>query len=184
MLAAERHHKEMQCCKLAQPPIAGPDLERQQFGSDRCAVVDEKQHHQKVEVRIVLHQQTIGRLVQTCEFLVRNLLFVDHVALMGLEITGFTRPNLDILWIDPYEYKAALSEAVALLTAHGVPTSVYNHQLCTVNPDIWESCRQSISDWKREYVEECAGCSKRTECGGLFSSSKAYRHSSHIRAFT
>ncbi|WHZ16622.1 MAG: His-Xaa-Ser system radical SAM maturase HxsC [Nitrospira sp.] len=147
-------------------------------------ILNLKQHHQKVEVRIVLHQQTVGRLVQTCEFIVRNLLFVDHVALMGLEITGFTRPNLELLWIDPYEYKEALSEAVALLTANGVPTSVYNHQLCTVNPDIWENCRQSISDWKREYVDGCAECSKRGQCGGLFSSSKAYRHSSHIRAFT
>jgi len=27
------------------------------------------------------------------------------------EITGFTRPNLDILWIDAYEYKDTLSEA-------------------------------------------------------------------------
>ncbi len=143
-----------------------------------------KEYGQKVEIRIVIHQQTIDRLLQTCEFIVRNLLFVDHVALMGLEITGFTRPNINLLWIDPYEYKEVLSEAVALLTANGIPTSVYNHQLCTVNPDIWGSCRQSISDWKREYVEECVKCSKRGECGGLFSSSKAHRHSGHIRAFT
>jgi His-Xaa-Ser system radical SAM maturase HxsC len=147
-------------------------------------IVALKELGQKVEIRIVLHQQTIGRLVQTCEFLVRNLLFVDHVALMGLEITGFTRPNLDLLWIDPFAYKETLSEAVSLLKANGVPTSVYNHQLCTVNPDTWESCRQSISDWKREYVEGCGECSKRGECGGLFSSSKTYRHSNHIQAFT
>ena len=41
------------------------------------------------------------RLPQLAEFLVRNLTFVDHVAFMGLEITGFTRANLDSLWIDP-----------------------------------------------------------------------------------
>ena len=143
-----------------------------------------KEYGQKVEIRIVLHQQTIGRLLQTCEFVVRNLLFVDHVALMGLEITGFTRPNLNLLWIDPYEYKDILSEAVALLRSNGIPTSVYNHQLCTVNPDVWENCRQSISDWKREYIPQCAKCLKQAECGGLFSSSKAHRHSSHIRAFS
>jgi hypothetical protein len=31
---------------------------------------------------------------------------------MGLEITGFARPNSNMLWIDPYEYKDILSEAV------------------------------------------------------------------------
>jgi hypothetical protein len=32
---------------------------------------------------------------------------------MGLEITGFTRANLDLLWIDPYEYKHTLSDRVS-----------------------------------------------------------------------
>ena len=48
---------------------------------------------QKVEIRVVLHKQTYRRLPQLAEFLTRNLLFVNHVALMGLEITGFTRAN-------------------------------------------------------------------------------------------
>lgn len=99
-------------------------------------VLSLKRLKQKVEIRVVLHRQTIGRLPQLAEFLVRNLLFVDHVALMGLEMTGFTRANLDLLWIDPYEYKDVLSEAVATLMTYGVSVSVYNHPLCVVNPDI------------------------------------------------
>ena len=51
---------------------------------------------------------------------------------MGLEITGFTRANLDDLWIDPYEYKDILSEAVDVLNRYKIPASVYNHQLCTL----------------------------------------------------
>ena len=35
------------------------------------------------------------------DFIVRNLPFVERVALMGLEITGLTRANLEELWIDP-----------------------------------------------------------------------------------
>jgi len=138
---------------------------------------------QRVEIRIVIHRQTVDRLVRTCEFIARNLLFVDHVALMGLEITGFTRPNLDLLWIDPYDYKDVLSEAVALLNAYGMAVSVYNHQLCTVNPDVLGNYRKSISDWKNEYLDECAACTKREECGGLFSSSKRYKHSAYIKAY-
>lgn len=137
---------------------------------------------QRVEIRIVIHRQSVDRLVQTCEFIARNLLFVDHVALMGLEITGFTRPNLDILWIDPYEYKDTLSEAVALLNSYGMIASVYNHQLCTVNPDVVSNYRKSISDWKNEYLDECAECKRKGDCGGFFSSSKKYKHSAHIKA--
>ncbi len=146
-------------------------------------IVNLKAENQKVEIRIVIHKQTVNRLVKTCEFIARNLLFVDHVALMGLEITGLTRPNLDLLWIDPYEYKDTLSEAVALLNSYGMTVSVYNHQLCTINPDVLRSYRKSISDWKTEYLDECRRCTKRADCGGLFSSSKRYQHSQYIRAF-
>ena len=57
-------------------------------------VLNLKRLEQKVEIRVVIHKQSIKRLKQLCEFLTRNLLFVDHVALMGLEIMGFTRANL------------------------------------------------------------------------------------------
>mgnify|MGYP001374686584 CR=1 FL=1 len=146
-------------------------------------ILNLKEVNQKVEIRVVIHRQTIDRLVKMCEFIARNLLFVDHVALMGLEITGFTRPNLNILWIDPYEYKDSLSEAVALLNSYGIPVSVYNHQLCTINPDVLGNYRKSISDWKTEYLAECLPCTKRPDCGGLFASSKQHQHSKYIKAF-
>lgn len=147
-------------------------------------ILNLKALNQRVEIRIVIHRQTIDRLVKTCEFLARNLLFVDHVALMSLEITGFTHPNLEALWIDPYEYKDILSDAVAVLNDYGMHASVYNHQLCITNPDIWSHYRRSISDWKNEYLDECSLCKKGEDCGGFFSSSKKYQHSKYIRPFT
>lgn len=146
-------------------------------------ILNLKKVEQKVEIRVVIHKQTVDRLVQTCEFIARNLLFVDHVALMGLEITGFTRANLEILWIDPFTYKEALSEAIAVLNAYGIYASIYNHQLCTINPDVEGNYRKSISDWKNEYLDQCAVCRRRGDCGGLFSSAKLYKHSEHIRPF-
>lgn len=147
-------------------------------------ILNLKSLNQRVEVRVVIHRQTVDRLVKMCEFIARNLLFVDHVALMGLEISGFTRPNLELLWIDPYEYKDILSEAVAVLNDYGMNASVYNHQLCTINADILGNYRRSISDWKNEYLDECIACTKMADCGGFFSSSKKYKHSKHIRPFT
>lgn len=138
---------------------------------------------QKVEVRVVLHRQSIDRLNKLCEFIARNLLFVDHVALMGLEIIGFTRANLNDLWIDQYAYKDQLSESVAILRSYGMNVSVYNHQRCLINDDILDVYRKSISDWKNEYVAECEGCLKMDECGGFFTSSKLHKYSTHIKPF-
>ena len=146
-------------------------------------ILNLKRFNQKVEIRVVIHKQTIDRLVQTCEFIARNLIFVDHVALMGLEMMGFTRANLDKLWIDPYEYKDTLSKALEVLNSYGIKTSIYNHQLCVVNPDVKSNYVKSISDWKNEYVEECDPCSKKNECGGFFSSSVKYRYSKNIKPF-
>lgn len=135
----------------------------------------------RVEIRVVVHRETLPRLVQTCRFIARNLLFVNHVALMGLEITGFTRANLDKLWVDPHEYRDTLSEAAGILVSYGMKASIYNHQLCLVNEDLHPIYRKSISDWKNEYLDACTHCERRGDCGGFFSSAVQFRHSAHIR---
>jgi His-Xaa-Ser system radical SAM maturase HxsC len=146
-------------------------------------ILNLKKLKQLVEIRVVLHKQSIPRLVELCNFIVRNLLFVDHVALMGLEMMGFTRANMEELWIDQIEYKDTLSQAVDVLAKYGMTVSVYNHQLCLVNNDILPYYRKSISDWKNEYADECEGCSKKNECGGFFSSGIKFKYSSNLRPF-
>ncbi len=133
----------------------------------------------RVEIRVVLHKQTYERLPKLAEFITRNLLFVDHVALMGLEMTGFTKANIKDLWIDPVEYQKQLEEAVLILARAGVRVSVYNHQLCLMAKSIWSFTKKSISDWKNEYMPECEGCEMRFECGGFFSSAK-FKYSDSI----
>lgn len=139
-----------------------------------------KRHGQRVELRVVIHQQSIGRLIQLAEFIARNLLFVDQVALMGLEITGFTKGNLQKLWIDPNDYKKQLAAAVRLLAVYRIPVRVYNHQLCVVDDEVRPYCTKSISDWKNEYLPQCGSCDLRPQCGGFFSSAIKFRYSDHI----
>jgi His-Xaa-Ser system radical SAM maturase HxsC len=134
-----------------------------------------------VEIRIVLHALSVPRLLDLCYYVYRNLPFASHIALMGLEITGFTRPNLGKLWIDPYDYRDELAKAVEFLAVRGMNVSVYNLQLCVIPRPIWKFARQSISDWKNIYFDECAKCSVREQCGGLFASATR-RHSTHIQA--
>jgi len=145
-------------------------------------ILNLKRHGLKVEIRVVVHKQTYERLPDLAGFLARNHTFVDQIVFMGLEMTGFTRANLDDLWIDPLDYQPQLAEAVALTAANRIPVSVYNHQLCVTDRSLWPYARRSISDWKNEYMPECDGCALRTECGGFFSSAKL-RYSAHIRPF-
>lgn len=146
-------------------------------------ILNLKRLGQKVEIRVVIHKLSVQRLPELCEFIARNLLFVDHVALMGLEMMGFTRANLNELWIDPIEYKDTLSRSVGVLAKYGIKLSVYNHQLCLVNPDILPYYRKSISDWKNEYAPECQNCTKRHECGGFFASGVKFGYSKHLIPF-
>jgi His-Xaa-Ser system radical SAM maturase HxsC len=145
-------------------------------------ILNLKRCGQKVEIRIVVHQQSYARLPQLATFLARNLTFVDHIAFMGLEITGFTRANLDSLWIDPLDYQQELYRAVSFLADSQMRVSIYNHQLCVLDQRLWPFARKSISDWKNEYMPECMGCRERDNCGGFFASAKL-RYSDHIQPF-
>lgn len=140
-------------------------------------------YHQKIEIRVVLHALTYRRLPQLAEYIYRNFPFAIHIALMGLEITGFTKPNLKELWIDSYDYQDELEKAVLFLANYGMNVSIYNHQLCVIKQSIWQWTRQSISDYKNLYLDECNKCAVKEKCGGLFSSAEAV-HSEYIKAFS
>ena len=142
-------------------------------------ILNLRQFEVPVELRVVLHKQTVSRLPQLAEFITRNFLFVSHVALMGLEMTGFTKANLDDLWIDPADYKSELSTAVGTLSRARIRTSIYNSQLCLLDRSLWQFAVQSISDWKQEYMPECDGCVVKDRCGGFFASAKL-KYSPHI----
>jgi His-Xaa-Ser system radical SAM maturase HxsC len=139
-------------------------------------------HNQRIEIRVVLHKQSIPRLTKLANFIYRNLPFVEHVAFMGLEYQGYTPHNIDKLWIDPIEYMDALEEAVTTLSQKGMNVSIYNSQLCIMPQELWKFNKKSISDWKRIYLKECAVCAINERCGGLFASC-AGMHSSYLKPF-
>jgi His-Xaa-Ser system radical SAM maturase HxsC len=136
----------------------------------------------RVELRVVIHKITYKRLANLAEFIVRNLHFVDHVALMGLEMIGFTRFNMDLLWIDPKDYQVQLYEATTILSRACMNVSIFNHQMCLLDSRLHSFSRKSISDWKNEYMPECEPCVKKNDCGGFFSSAN-HRYSDNIKPF-
>jgi His-Xaa-Ser system radical SAM maturase HxsC len=140
-------------------------------------------YDQRLEIRIVLHKQSIPRLTRLAKYIYKNLPFVEHVAFMGLEYIGYTPKNIDKLWIDPYDYQEELSEAVEFLASQGMHVSIYNTPLCVLPERVWTYARKSISDWKNDYLPECKNCTKLNDCGGLFTWNLK-KHSNYIKPFT
>ncbi len=137
---------------------------------------------QRVEIRVVMMRPNFERLADLARFITRNLPFAEHVALMGMEPMGLARRNFERLWVDPADYQTQLAAAVGELRRHGIAVSIFNEQLCVLDPLLREVAARSISDWKNVYTDECQDCAKRNECGGFFESSREL-HSRAIRGF-
>jgi His-Xaa-Ser system radical SAM maturase HxsC len=149
------------------------------FDETIAGLLNLARYEQRVEIRFVIHRESLPRMVATARFIARNLPFAAHVTLMGLEPTGFAKTNLKALWIDPWDYRQELDETIRILQQARLRVSVYNHQLCVLPRDVWPVAAQSISDWKNIYLDTCADCSVKSRCAGFFSSN-ASTHSAHI----
>ena len=124
----------------------------------------------RVEIRLVITRLNYKGLQRFAQFVARNFPFSCNVALMGLEPVGFAKSNLASVWIDPADYGECLAAAVRVLESHRVPVSIYNHQLCTISPELWRYARQSISDWKNVFIDACEDCEAKHQCCGFFAS--------------
>lgn len=148
--------------EIVQATGAFDDTVRGILNLARCSV--------EVELRIVITRMNYSYLKRFARFVARNFPFCCNVAFMGLEPVGFAKTNMGSLWIDPVDYEGHLNSAVRILESHKVPTSIYNHQLCTLRRELWDYARQSISDWKNIFLDVCQPCSVKHDCCGLFSS--------------
>jgi len=66
---------------------------------------------------------------------------------------------------------------------YGIPTYLFNQQLCLISPEIEAHYVKSISDWKNDYVGVCGQCMRRHDCGGFFSSNVDRKYSQYLKAF-
>ena len=153
------------------------------FDETILGILKLKDRGQRVEIRVVLHALTAPIISETCRWIARNLPFVDHVALMGLENTGFAIANDAMLWMDPMDYRDDLASAIDHLVAAGVKTSIYNLPKCVLDQSVWPHAVQSISDWKNAFVDECDHCIEKESCSGFFTTGRP-KFSRGIKAIT
>lgn len=126
-----------------------------------------------IEIRIVLQKQVVPGLHELVRWLFFNMPYVSHIALMGMEHTGYVHKNWDLLWISPKDYQIELFNSVQYLHLRGMNVSIYNLPLCLLDRILWQFARDSISDFKISYADECNHCVERNHCGGLFKYQKS-----------
>ena len=126
---------------------------------------------QLIEIRTVLFSKTIGNIKLLADYISRNLPFVRHVAIMGMEYSGYAAKNSNEFWIDSFDYKDILDSAVLSLHRRGMMTSIYNIPLCLLTERVRFLARDSISAWKKTYPVSCNTCSVKEQCCGIFETS-------------
>ena len=124
-----------------------------------------------MEIRTVLFSKTIGNIKLLTDYISRNLPFVRHVAIMGMEYSGYAAKNSNEFWIDPFDYKDILDSAALSLHRRGMITSIYNIPLCLLTERVRFLARDSISAWKKTYPVSCNTCSVKEQCCGIFETS-------------
>jgi len=134
-----------------------------------------------IELRNVITKLNYKRLESYTSWVYRNLPFISHLSIMGMEPMYKARINIKQLWIDPIDYYDELYRACRNLIRCDFPFFIYNHQLCVVHKELRKYCCKSISDFKLLYLNECLDCSQKDFCGGFFQSAKKV-HSRSIKA--
>lgn len=132
---------------------------------------------EKIEIRVVINRINAHHLESIATFIQRNFPFIIHCAFMGMEITGLACNNYETVWIEPHEYRRELSRAVRVLSRADMNVSIYNIPLCLIEPTSWSFARQSISGWKNDYLPICEGCSVKSKCCGIFTTSGLHQSS-------
>jgi His-Xaa-Ser system radical SAM maturase HxsC len=127
-----------------------------------------RSYGQAIQLRIVLIEPVLHILSELCDFISRNLPFVSEVALMGCEPIGFALANRDTCEVDIREWNKELEASVQKLVRSGLLPVLMNLPLCAIQPELWRFAHQSISDWKRTFIAECASCVVKKDCSGLF----------------
>lgn len=123
---------------------------------------------QPIQLRIVLIQPVLDVLDELCRFIGQNLPFVECVALMACEPTGFALANRDLCELDLFSAAPQLERASKILTRYRIRHLFMNAPLCALPESLWPLARRSISDWKNTFADECSQCAVRDDCCGLF----------------
>lgn len=122
----------------------------------------------RIELRTVITALNILDLPELASFIGKNIPFIDDWAIMGMEPIGYARPNWQRLFFDHSLFPQPIVNALEISSLKHIHVHLYNLPRCTMPAAYRRYCVDSISDWKKKYLPECAACVERDACPGFF----------------
>jgi len=121
-----------------------------------------------IELRTVMLKQNYEALGQLADFIGDRLPFIRFWAIMQLERIGFAKNRWETQFIDHSSDIEILENSVSRVAQTGMEVALYNVPSCTVSQKLRPYLRQSISDWKKNFPEDCETCRLKSTCSGFF----------------
>ncbi len=122
----------------------------------------------KIELRTVIMAVNVFDLPELATFIGKHIPFVATWALMGMEPIGYAKANFKRLFFDHSKFPWPIVNAIRISQLRNVNCQLYNIPRCTIPVEFRGHCTDSISDWKRKFLPECAECVEQHECCGFF----------------
>ena len=122
----------------------------------------------RIELRTVITALNIFDLPELASFIGKNIPFINDWAIMGMEPIGYAKPNWRRLFFDHSLFPQPIVNALEISAFKRVHAHLYNVPRCTMPAAYRRYCVDSISDWKKKYLPECAACVERDVCSGFF----------------
>jgi hypothetical protein len=123
---------------------------------------------QQVEIRLVLHKQSVARLHDTLRFLLRT--FPDtgayRVVAIHYEIEGISELNPKSVGLK-FSVSARKVNAALPLIRRFADFRLYHFPRCQVRPELRQMCCVTLPAEDRLYPAACRGCRLRRGCLGL-----------------
>ena len=121
-----------------------------------------------IEMRTVLMKKNFTGLPYLAKFITNNCSFIAFWAIMSIEPIGFAKSSRDELFFDYSQFFAPIGNAIDIAKLHQMRIALYNFPLCSVPKEYRDNCVDSISDWKKKYIETCDPCKEKANCAGFF----------------
>ena len=121
-----------------------------------------------IEMRTVLMKKNFTGLPHLAKFITNNCPFIAFWAIMSIEPIGFAKSSRDELFFDYSQFFVPIGNAIDIAKLHQMRIVLYNFPLCSVPIEYRDNCVDSISDWKKKYIETCDPCKEKKNCAGFF----------------
>lgn len=121
-----------------------------------------------IELRTVLMLSNYQNIPFLSKFISRNLDFISIWAIMSLEQIGFAKVTKEEIFIDHTQFLKPLIDSIEIAKLNQINVQLYNFPYCTIPKNYQEFCQNSISDWKKKFIDDCNPCTKKSICTGFF----------------